>query len=82
MSTTIGICRKCATMTDNSFTPLCDKCAKSKPFIATTTSQAGYCGKCGAPYFFDNQVTDFPRPRPTCACWNLPMTRTTTGSNT
>lgn len=71
-------------MTENQFTWLCDKCADSKPFTPTVTaiSQAGHCGKCGAPYFFDNQVTDFPRPRPTCACWNLPITKTTTGSNT
>ena len=44
-------------------------------------SIAGHCGKCGAPYFTQDGawLGVVPPPvTPTCACWNLPRTVTST----
>ena len=42
---------------------------------------AGHCGKCGAPYYSpDVWHGTGPVPmQPSCGCWNLPQTITTTG---
>jgi hypothetical protein len=43
------------------------------------TTQGGCCGKCGAPYFVSSVWHGImaPTPQPTCQCWNLPVTVTT-----
>lgn len=43
---------------------------------------AGHCGKCGAPYYTDMKLSDFPSPpKPTCVCWNIPTETVTTGNS-
>jgi hypothetical protein len=39
----------------------------------------GHCGKCGAPYYLPGVWHGIvpPTPMPTCACWNVPQTVTT-----
>lgn len=34
---------------------------------------AGHCGKCGAPYFLDEDQAELgvPMMNPTCMCWNM-----------
>ena len=45
---------------------------------------AGHCGKCGAPYTAPGIWHGIipPPMTPSCACWNIPQTITTTGTNT
>lgn len=45
-----------------------------------TTTIAGHCGKCGAPYYLPSIWHGVipPAPTPTCACWNLPQTYSAT----
>ena len=42
----------------------------------------GHCGKCGAPYFApEHWMSITPPPMtPSCACWNLPKTYTSTST--
>jgi hypothetical protein len=43
---------------------------------------AGHCGKCGAPYSLPDvwHGINPPTPTPSCVCWNLPRTTTTTST--
>ena len=44
----------------------------------------GHCGKCGAPYYLPTVWHSIlpPSPQPSCNCWNVAKTYTTTTGST